>query len=114
MLEFFKYTYEIKFPIDPKNYRKIYPDGLTTEGTAAPAYMDENDPNQWGEYDIDVSSDFMESRLESIYNLASSYDTGYRKISENLMNIMKLIGVEDVVPVDWSRYYTNDSELEGA
>jgi hypothetical protein len=114
MLEFFKYTYEIKFPIDPKNYRKIYPDGLTTEGTTAPAYMDENDPNQWGQYDIDVSSDFMEARLQSIYNLASSYDTGYRKISENLMNIMKLIGVEDVVPVDWSRYYTNDSELEGA
>lgn len=113
LLEFFKYTYEIKFPIDPKNYRKMYPDGLTEAGEPTPAYMDENDENQWGRYDIDVSSDFMENRLESIYNLANNYDSGYRKINESILNIMKVLKVEDVIPVDWDKYYTEDSQIEG-
>lgn len=110
-LQFFKYTCDIKFPIDPKNYRVTYPDGLLEDGTPAPEYMDVNDPKQWGSYDVEVSNDFIQKRMDSIYNLAGTYKLSYRKVNQSLLEIMRILKVEDIVPVDWSKYYVDDSEL---
>jgi len=113
-LEFFRYTYDIKYPVDPKIYRQLYPDGMMDDGvTPAPAFMDENDPNQWVKHDIAASSDFQRSREQSMYNFSGQYKTSLKKVKQSVLDIMKLLKVDDVVPIDWSIYYVDDSELEG-
>lgn len=112
-LAYFRYTYDIKYPVDPKIYRKLYPDGMLEDGvTPAPAFMDENDPNQWVKHDVAASSDFQRSREQSIYNFSGQYAAQLKKVKQNVLDIMRLLNVEDVVPIDWSMYYVNDSELE--
>jgi hypothetical protein len=113
-LEFFRYTYDIKYPVDPKIYRQIYPNGMLEDGvTLAPAFLDENDPNQWVGHDVAASSDFQRSREQSMYNFSGQYKTSLKKVKQSVLDIMKLLGVDDVVPIDWSIYYADDSELEG-
>lgn len=113
-LEFFKYTYDIKWPIDPKVYRKTYPDGLTEDGSPAPEYMDKNDPKQWVSHDSAASSDFLSTRVRNLMNLTGNYKTSHRKVRQATLNMMKLLKIDEFAPVDWSVYYTEDNELEGA
>lgn len=111
-LEYFKYTHEFLFPLDPKNYRKLYPNDMLDDGeTPAPAFMDENDPNQWVRHDSEASSDFMRSREENIYNLSKRGIVNRKKISQELMDMMKLLRVDEEIPVNWSKYHTDESEL---
>lgn len=112
-LEFFKYTYDIKFPVDPNVYRKLYPNGMLEDGvTPAPEYLDPNDLSQWVKYDSEASNDFVNSRMRSIYNLGDQYSKSYRKINQNVLDLMKLMEVDDLVDVDWSIYYTeNDTNI---
>jgi hypothetical protein len=111
-LEFFKWTCDIKIPIDPKNYRKLYPNGLLEDGvTPAPEFMDPNDQNQWVTHDAEASTDFMNDRKQSIYNMSGMYKESKKRVDAKVLEIMKLLGVEDIVPVDWSKYYTDDSEI---
>lgn len=111
-LAFFRYTYDIKYPVDPKIYRTIYPNAkLEDKVTDAPAFMDVNDPKQWVKHDYGASSDFVASREQNMYNLSGQYRTQYKKVKESVLEIMKLLNVEDVVPIDWSLYYVNDSDL---
>lgn len=108
-LAYFRYTYDIKYPVDPKIYRKLYPNGLLEDGvTPAPAFMDENDPNQWVKHDVAASSDFQRSREISMYNFSGEYKSQIRKVKKSIFDIMKLLNVEDVVPVDWSLYYVSE------
>lgn len=114
-LEFFKAYFDFKYPIDPAIYREKYPNDMLEDGvTPAPAFLDETDPNQWVGHDVEASKDFYRSRELSIYNMADSYRASKKKVKQSVLDIMKLIGVEDVVPVDWSEYYVHDSELEDA
>lgn len=111
-LAYFKYTHELLFPIDPKNYRKLYPNDMLDDGvTAAPAFLDENDPQQWVRHDSEASSDFMRSRDENIYNLSKRGIPKKKKITQEIMDLMKLLKVEEEIPVNWSKYYTDESEL---
>lgn len=106
-LAYFKATFEKKFPVDPEVYRAKY-DGVTD----APEYMDANDSNQWVGHDSEASKDFMHNRELSIYNMADSYTASRRKVRQAVIDILRLVDAEDVVPVDWSVYYVHDSELE--
>tara|TARA_B100000035_G_scaffold267550_1_gene240646 strand:- start:3451 stop:4404 length:954 start_codon:yes stop_codon:yes gene_type:complete len=113
-LEYFKHTYDVKYPVDPKIYRQMYPGGMQEDGvTPAPAFMDPNDPKQWVKHDVAASSDFQRSREQSMYNFAGQYTPSLKKVRQAVYDIMKLLDVDDVVPVDWSLYYTDDSELDG-
>tara|TARA_B100001250_G_scaffold46655_1_gene36559 strand:- start:5355 stop:6278 length:924 start_codon:yes stop_codon:yes gene_type:complete len=105
-LKYFKYTYELKFPIDPSNYRRLY------EGEASPpAFMDENDADQWVRQDGEASIDFFKSREENMYRLAQRGKLANRKVTESVLQLMRDLNVEDIVPLDWDKFYTDDSQL---
>ena len=111
-LAFFKWTHEIKYPMDPKNYRKLYPDGMLEDGvTPAPEFMDKNDPLQWVSTDSESSTDFIQSRDLSIYNLSTKFNPEIKKIKKNVLDLMKMMEVDTLVDFDWEKYYTEESEL---
>lgn len=111
-LAYFKYTYELKFPVDPKVYRKLYPNEMLDDGvTPAPAFMDENDPNQWVKHDSEASSDFFTGTEQNMYNLAGRGYAPNRLVTQQLLDLMHELDVESVIPVDWDRYVLNEADL---
>lgn len=111
-LKYFKYTYEHKFPIDPSNYRRLYPNDMLDDGvTPAPAFMDENDANQWVKHDVEASTDFFQSREQNMFNLAKRGVAPAKKVNQSLIDMMKILKVDEEIPVNWDRYYTDESEL---
>lgn len=108
-LQFFKYSYDIKYPIDPNGYKKLYPDGLLEDGkTPAPEYMDPEDTNQWVSHDAEAASDFVKTRISGMYQLGGQYKKSYKKVRSSMLDLMKLLEVDSLAEVDWSKYYTED------
>jgi len=111
-LKYFKYTHELKFPVDPSNYRKLYPNGKLDDGvTDAPAFMDENDANQWVDTQAEASNDFWNKNEENLLRLAQRGERAQRKVTNNILQLMKDLDVEDLIPVDWDKFYTDENEL---
>jgi len=106
-LAFFKYISTMKWPVDPKNYREMYPDGLSKEGTPV-AYLSTDD--QWVERETDSSRDLIESRLQNIISLRQNYLTSERKTTKLVKDIMKELRLEDFVEggVDYTKIYTEE------
>jgi hypothetical protein len=108
-LEFFKYSYDMKYPVDPNQYRGLYPDGLLEDGvTQAPEYLDPNDSNQWVGYDLEASTDFLNKRARGIYNLGGMHKQSYKKVRSSILELMKLLQVDDLTTIDWDKYYTEN------
>ena len=111
-LKYFKHTFDLKFPIDPSNYRKLYPNGKLDDGvTDAPAFMDENDADQWVKHDGEASTDFWKSREENMYRLATRGVPDSKKITDNILQLMRELEVEKIVPVNWSKFHVDENEL---
>ena len=111
-LDYFKYTYEMKFPVDPAVYDKMYPNGKLDDGvTDAPAFLDASDTNQWVKHDTEASSDFYAAGEANIYAFAGQEFKVRKKMSQKVIDLMKLLQVEDEVPVDWTRLVATDDEL---
>jgi len=111
-LAYWKYTCDIKFPVDPKIYRRMYPNGFLDDGvTPAPAFMDVNDPDQWVKQEVEASTDFFNANEMNMYNLAGRGTPAKKRITENVLSLMKELAVDDIIPVDWDRYFTDDSQL---
>lgn len=108
-LAFFKYSYDVKFPIDPNQYRALYPGGFLEDGiTQAPEYLDVDDQNQWVGYDVEASADFVNKRSRGIYSLGGQYKQSYRKVRSSVLELMKLLNVNDLADIDWEKYYTEN------
>jgi hypothetical protein len=108
-LEFFKYTFDIKYPVDPNGYRKLYPGGMLEDGsTPAPEYMDPEDSTQWVKYDSEASSDFVRTRVSNLYQLGGQYKQSHQKVRSSMLKLMKLLEVDTLVDVNWDNYYTED------
>lgn len=111
-LKYFKYTHELRFPVDPTNYRKLYPNGKLDDGvTDAPAFMDVNDADQWVETEAESSNDFWKSNEENMWRLAQRGERAQRKVTSSILQLMKDLNVDDLVPVDWDKFYTDENEL---
>lgn len=111
-LKYFRYTYEMRFPVDPKIYRKMYPDGLLEDGvTPAPAFMDPEDPNQWVRQEVEASTDFYRANEQNMYNLSGRGVPEKRKVKQTVLSLMKDLSVNDIIPLDWDRYFTDESQL---
>ena len=110
-LEFFKYSFKIKYPIDPKNYFKKYPDGKLEDGSPAPEFLDPNDPNQWVGYDTEASVDFVNKRLLNIIKYAGNYRPTYTKIRSSVLSLMRQLDADQIAPIDWDSYYTDENEI---
>ena len=110
-LEFFKYSFNIKYPIDPKNYFKKYPDGKLEDGSPAPEFLDQNDPNQWVGHDSEASVDFVNKRLLNIIRYSGNYTPTYNKIRSSVLSLMRKLEVDKDYPIDWDSYYTDETEI---
>lgn len=101
-LAYFKYTYEYRFPVDPNVYREMY-DGVDNP----PAYLDANDTDQWVYHDIEASTDFRNQREQTMYNLSRSQGkiSTQREIDAKVLEMMRLLRVDDIIPIDWNIYY---------
>ena len=97
-LDFMKTSYQNTFPLDPKNYRKLYPNGLDEDGNAAPAFMDPNDEKQWTSYDDDASSDFFNSRMINKLIYARQRVVAPRIVEKDIKQIIKDMRIEEIFP----------------
>lgn len=104
-LEFFKAIKTLKWPVDPKIYRDLYPDGLNAAGETVP-YLSTED--QFVERDTESSRDLVESRLGHIYSLRQNYINSRRVVAAEVKEMMKLLRLEDFVEagIDYTKIYT--------
>lgn len=110
-LDFMKSLYENVFPIDPKNYLKLYPDGKLEDGiTDAPAFMDANDDNQWTNYDDDASSDFLNQRMINRLVYARQRASTAVAIKKDFLDIIKSMDIEAVYPDFDINLFTEEEE----
>ena len=79
--------------------------------TPAPEFMDENDPLQWVATDSESSTDFVQSRDLSIYNLSTKFNPESKKVKRNVLDLMKMMEVDTLVDFDWEKYYTEEYEI---
>lgn len=98
-LEFLKYIYAVEYPIDPTYYRKKYPEGEVE-------YLSTED--QWVDNDIESSSDFVDSKLLSVMNLNAQYKESYRRVKKNVMEVMKLLEVDNMSNIKFDEYVEED------
>jgi len=98
-LDFMKSLYVNVYPIDPKNYRKLYPNDMLEDGvTSAPAFMDPDDAKQWTNYDDDASSDFLDSRMINKLAYARERASSVKTIKKDLLDIIKSMDIEAIYP----------------
>ena len=103
-LEFAQTLYNQVYPIDPKNYRKLY-DGVENP----PAFMDPDDSDQWTNYDDDASSDFLDSRMINRLMYAKQRASGSKRVKQEVLDIIKLMQVESIYPdFDSSQFILDD------
>jgi hypothetical protein len=109
-LAFAQTLYNQVYPIDPKNYRTLYPNGMLEDGvTPAPAFMDPDDADQWTNYDDDASSDFLDSRMINKLMYAKQRASGSKRIKREVLDIIKLMQVESIYPdFDSSQFILDD------
>ncbi len=98
-LEFLKDLYEMEFPIDPAYYRKKYPEGEVE-------YLSTED--QWVTTDVESSSDFVASRLLNWTSMRGQYKESYRKIRSEVINLMKLLEVDNMSNIKFDEYVEED------
>lgn len=109
-LAFAQTLYNQVYPIDPKNYRKLYPNGMLEDGvTPAPAFMDPDDADQWTNYDDDASSDFLDSRMINKLMYAKQRASGTKRVKREVLDIIKLMQVDSIYPdFDSSQFILED------
>lgn len=94
-LDFLKYLYAHKWPIDPKKYKTLYPNGeveyLATE-------------DQWVVYDTEASTDFTDTRLINLMNVSDVYREKIINIKSSVYNMMKDLKLEEFAEIDYDRY----------
>jgi hypothetical protein len=106
-LEFFKAIRSLKWPVDPKIFRDLYPDGVNVDGDVV-EYLGTD--TQWVERDTDSSRDLVESRLSHIIAMRQDYIKAERKTSSAVKEMMKLLKLEDFVEggIDYTKIYTEE------
>lgn len=102
-LAFLKHLYELKWPVDPKYYRKLYKN-------AEVEYLNLDDPLQWVDRDTKASVDFVESRLRNLYEMRQKYTDTTMKVRQDILDMMKKLNIHDFVDagVDYSLFYTEE------
>lgn len=101
-LEFLKYLYELKFPVDPKLYFQLYPEGKDIEGNDV-EYL--STPDQWVKYDVEASSDFITVNAIKALNYSKAFVESRVKVKKQILDILKEFDVEAIYPeYDMGRY----------
>ena len=88
-LEFAKYVYQIKFPIDPVVYKRNYPNSEVE-------YLSTED--QWVKHDSEASVDFLNNRIEQILEHNKEYVNQYQEVKQSVYDIIKSMDVHESHP----------------
>ena len=106
-LDFFKAIKTLRWPMDPKNYRDLYPDGVNVDGDVVEYLATDN---QWVERETDSSRDLIESRLSNIISMRQDYAKAERTATTAVKEMMKLLRLEDFVEggIDYNKIYTQE------
>lgn len=94
-LEFLKYLYNHKWPIDPKRYQEMYPNSEVE-------YLSTED--QWVGHDSEASTDFVDSRLINILNTSGVYREKIVDIRRSVYNLIKDLKMEDFTEINYDQY----------
>jgi hypothetical protein len=94
-LEFLKYLYEHKWPVDPKRYQQMYPN-------ADVEYLSTDD--QWVSYDTEASTDFVDSRLVNVLATSGVYREKIVDINRKVYNLIKDLRLEDFAEINYDQY----------
>jgi len=101
-LEFLKYLYQLKFPIDPKLYLQLYPDRKDIDGNDV-EYL--STPDQWVTYDSEASSDFITANAIRMLNYSKGHAEAKIRVKKAILAAIKGFDVESVYPdYDIERY----------
>lgn len=108
-LDFFKEMTTMKWPVDPKNYRKEYPNGQDANGDAV-EYLKADDDKQWVPDWEDSSVDMLHSKLVNINELRQKYRDANVIVKKEVRDMMKLLKMEDFVTngIDYTKVYTQE------
>tara|TARA_A200000113_G_scaffold220329_1_gene230326 strand:- start:6551 stop:7519 length:969 start_codon:yes stop_codon:yes gene_type:complete len=93
-LALFKAFKNLKWPIDPKVFFKLYPDGLDVDGNAV-EYLATDD--QWVEREFDASTDFVKTRLGNVLEWRERSTESRKRVSSEVLELAKLLRIEDFV-----------------
>lgn len=101
-LEFLKYLYLLKFPVDPKVYLQLYPNGKDIDENAV-EYL--STPDQWVKYDTEASSDFITANAVRVLNYSKGHTEAKIRVKKAILAVIKEFDVESVYPdYDMERY----------
>lgn len=107
-LEYLKYLFNVKYPIDPKLYRQTYPEGKNADGNDV-EYLSTED--QWVKYDTEASSDFITVNAIRALNYSKGVIDSRVRVKKHILNILKNFGVEAIYPdYDMNRYEEENDE----
>jgi hypothetical protein len=94
-LEFLKYLYDLKFPVDPKLYFQLYPEGKDDEGNQV-EYL--STPEQWVKYDVEASTDFITSNAIRALNYTKGYIESRVRVKKSILEVLKEFNVSALYP----------------
>lgn len=106
-LEFLRHLYNLRWPIDPKKYWSLYPEGLDADGNTV-EYLKEGDETQWVEREVEASDSFVESRLLNIMEMRNKFVTSGKRVTAAVKEMMQTLRLEDFVEngIDYTKLYT--------
>ncbi len=108
-LALYKAFTKLKWPIDPKVFFKVYPDGLDSDGNAV-EYLNADDPLQWVEREFDASTDFVRTRLGNVIEWRERSTDSYKRVDKEVLELAKLLRVEDFLEngLDYTTFIVED------
>ena len=108
-MDFFKDVTTMKWPVDPKTYRTIYPDGKDTDGNAV-EYLKSDDDVQWVQAVQDAATDVWNNRLLAMNELRGRYNSSIQIVNQQLKDFMKKMRLEEIVAggIDYTKLYTQE------
>ena len=108
-MDFFKDITTMKWPVDPKTYRTIYPDGKDTDGNAV-EYLKSDDDVQWVQAAQDAATDVWNNRLLAMNELRGRYNKSIQIVNQQLRDFMKKMRLEEIVAggIDYTKLYTQE------
>jgi hypothetical protein len=107
-LEYLKYLFNVKYPIDPKLYRQAYPEGKDSDGNNV-EYLSTED--QWVKYDTEASSDFITVNAIRALNYSRGVIDSRIRVKKHILDCLKNFGVEAIYPeYNMNRYEEETDE----
>jgi hypothetical protein len=107
-LEYFKYIYNLKYPVDPKIFFQMYPEGKDEEENIV-EYLATSD--QWVKYESEASSDLITANAVRLLNYTDGFRESSLRVKKSIMDALKEFDLPTIYPeYDISRYELDEEQ----